>query len=115
MKQVEEKIYREYHLHLTEKEIKHKFSKKEKEILRPIAEVLAMLDGNAFLSMTLGRNREWYEQYLPEALALFNSNGGKKGWAGMVSWVNNNHLKNPAVKEAWDNYQTMLKLARETK
>lgn len=115
MKQKEKEIFREYHITLTERHLTHKFTKQEKKNLRPIAEVLAMLDGNAFFSMMLARNKDWYEQYLPEALALFESNGGKKGWAGMVSWLNDSELKNPAVKEAWENYQTMLKLARESK
>lgn len=33
-----------------------------KEILRPIAETLAMLDGNAFFGMGDTKNQEWYGQ-----------------------------------------------------
>ena len=97
------------------------FSDREKEILRPIAETLAMLDGNAFFGNTFdreGKSHDWYEMYLPEAWALYKGNGGNsegtQGWASEVSWLNAGiHI--PAVKAAWDNYQLMKKLAREEK
>lgn len=62
------------------------FSDDEKRKLRPIAETLAMLDGNAFFGMGTG-DREWYEQYLPEAHALYEANGGDNGWAGDASFA----------------------------
>jgi len=64
------------------------FTDEEKAKLRPIAETLAMLDGNAFFGNSTerdGRIIEWYEQYLPEAAALYNGNGGDNGWAGESS------------------------------
>jgi len=67
-------------------------SEMEIEFLRPVAETLAMLDGNAFLShMRADREdqtlRPWFTQYLPEAKALYESNGGRGGWAGYASFV----------------------------
>ena len=66
---------------------KTSFSKREKRKLRPIAETLAMLDGNAFFGMGGAHEGEWYESYLPEAHALYQSNGGDKGWAGEASFA----------------------------
>ncbi len=54
--------------------------------LRPIAETLAMLAGNAFFSADLGDGRLWWEQYLPEAHALYEANGGDTGWASGASF-----------------------------
>jgi hypothetical protein len=51
----------------------HVFTDDEKEILRPIAETIAMLDGNAFFDQITnrsGKRTEWYEQYLPEAMSF---------------------------------------------
>lgn len=62
------------------------FSSKEKIKLRPIAETLAMLDGNAFFGMQSG-DREHYEYYLPESHALYELNGGDRGWAGQASFA----------------------------
>lgn len=59
--------------------------------LRPIAETLAMLDGNAFFGCFHpdkdGVERDFWEQYLPEAKEVFDSNGGITGWAGEASFV----------------------------
>lgn len=65
------------------------YSEQEKEYLRPIAETLAMLDGNAFFGIEVKgyEHYEHYEQYLPEAFALFNANGGLHGNAGQASFV----------------------------
>lgn len=62
------------------------FSEAEKIKLRPIAETLAMLDGNAFFSMS-HEGSEHYECYLPEAHALYEANGGDTGWAGLASFA----------------------------
>lgn len=67
---------------------KRTFTEQEKEILRPIAEVLAMLDGNAFFTMTTTNgDNEWYEMYLKEASYIYESNGGNEGWAGEASFA----------------------------
>lgn len=63
------------------------FSDDEREKLRPIAETLAMLDGNAFFSMHGEDDHGHADQYLPEAYALYQSNGGDDGWAGRASFV----------------------------
>ncbi len=59
--------------------------------LRPVAETLAMLDGNAFFGTTVpgrdGRDREWYEGYLGDAAALVERNGGWNGWPGQASFA----------------------------
>lgn len=62
------------------------FTDLEKRKLRPVAETLAMLDGNAFFGQVVG-GHEWYEGYLPEAHALYESNGGDAGWAGEASFA----------------------------
>lgn len=65
---------------------KDSFSEQERNKLRPIAETLAMLDGNAFF--TMGDDGNWWaDQYLPEAHALYEANGGDKGWAGEASFA----------------------------
>lgn len=67
------------------------FTDVERAKLLPIAETLAMLDGNAFLSAKIGNGRSWAEQYLPEAYALYEANGGDSGWAGEASFVKGRH------------------------
>lgn len=91
------------------------FTAEEKSLLRPIAETLAMLDGNAFFSLPADDDKEWYEQYLPEAWELWHSNGGLRGWAGQTSWGREHVMRdaNPAVKALWEQYQTMLRLAHD--
>lgn len=63
------------------------FAPGEKAKLRPIAETLAMLDGNAFFGMSAGDHEDWSDQYLPEAAALYDANGGDGGWAGKASFA----------------------------
>ena len=91
------------------------FTTEEKALLRPIAETLAMLDGNAFFNLPIEDSPDWYEQYLPEAWEVWNSSGGLAGWAGLTSWGREQRLRetNPAVMELWDQYQTLLKLMRD--
>ena len=55
------------HIHNTYKKTrKKKFTAEEKRILRPIAEVIAIMDGNAFFGIQKDDNGKdtWYEQYL---------------------------------------------------
>lgn len=55
------------------------FTEEERARLRPIAETLAMLDGNAFFTAIFehdDRDYPWCDQYLPEAHALYVANGG---------------------------------------
>ena len=96
---------------------KTKFTIKEKEILRPIAEVLAMLDGNAFFGMSLDDqgNDLWYEQYLPEAYRVYQTNGGAAGWAGETSWMKHIVPENDSVKEAYQNWQLIKMLSTKKK
>jgi hypothetical protein len=68
--------------------MKREFTDEEKVKLRPIAETLAMLDGNAFFGNETSENKEWYEMYLPEAYEVYISNGGDEGWAGEASFIN---------------------------
>lgn len=62
----------------------------ERVYLRPIAETLAILDGNAFFILVVDyydRPRGVWESYLPEAKAIFDANGGLNGAAGDASFV----------------------------
>jgi hypothetical protein len=96
---------------------KKKFTDKEKQILRPIAEVLCLLDGNAFFGISVDENGEdvWYEQYLPEAHVIYNANGGKKGWASELSWIKDSLHENETVRDAYQNWQLLKILARKKK
>lgn len=93
----------------------YRFSDEEKVILRPIAETLAMIDGNAFFTMPLGAEREFYEQYLPEAAEIFFGNGGWSGWASEASWVKEHLLrkKHPALEYTWERYLVVKALLDE--
>jgi hypothetical protein len=53
------------------------FDEEEKDLLRPIAETIAMLSGNAFFGMKTDSddNDLLYEDYLPQAAALYASAG----------------------------------------
>jgi hypothetical protein len=97
-------------------DVKSDFTDEEKYQLRPIAETLAMLDGNAFFGAMIDNGREWYEQYLPEAWSLWMSNGGETGWPAGTAWMAEAQLRkeNPALASVWEQYQIMLKLTKET-
>ena len=84
------RIYK-YYLRVPDEFHSKIFSDDEKRCLRPIAETLAMLDGNAFFSSELITGQEWYEQYLSEAAAIFYGNGGSTGWLREVSWLKHLH------------------------
>ena len=95
---------------------KKKFSEKQKAQLRPIAEVLAILDGNAFFYMTVDDQGQdtWYEQYLPEAWAIFTATGGDKGWISQASWMRDLDHENDSVKDAYDNWRLMKILSKRS-
>ncbi len=78
-------IERAYEVDRPEGGWKKTFTEIEKKKLRPIAETLAMRDGNAFFGSPT--EKEWYEYYLPEAHAIYESNGGDSGWAGLASFA----------------------------
>jgi hypothetical protein len=63
------------------------FTDEEKAKLRPVAETLAMLDGNAFFNHGNPARRDAHEWYLPQADALYQSNGGDTGWASGASFA----------------------------
>lgn len=104
-----------YELIITEEPRPTEFSDEVKRMLRPIAETLAMLDGNAFFTMDFGDGTEFYEQYLPEAWNLFTNNGGAYGWAGEVSWLKDLNHETPAVKEAYENWRVLKALSKGEK
>lgn len=60
------------------------FTAEEKKALRPVAETIAMLDGNAFFGLQRGDDGDdvHYEQYLGEAHALVEANGA---WSALTS------------------------------
>lgn len=89
----------------------HSFGAEESQKLRPIAETLAMLEGNAFFSHD---DHMWYRQYLPEAHALWEANGGDSGWAGR-SWVGRMFThETEAVKAAHDEWVMLKQLVKES-
>jgi hypothetical protein len=94
---------------------KKKFTDKEKQQLRPIAETLAMIDGNAFFGVSVDENGEdiWYEGYLSEAYVIFKANGGLKGWASEVSWIKEANHENESVREAYQHWQLLKILAKK--
>mgnify|MGYP003347702996 FL=1 len=104
---------RRYEIYIYAEDMKREFTQEEKDILRPIAEVIAVLDGNAFFRVNIGDSTEWYEQYLPEAWAIFNNSGGFDGAIMDASWVREQRPTNPAVKASYEAYQTMRKLAND--
>ena len=106
-------ITRRYEIQIYEEDLDYQFSIEEKAILRPIAEILAVLDGNAFFGADLGDGREWYEQYLPEAKSIFDNTGGYDGAIMNASWVKEMNPTNPAVREAYHTYKTIKGLAKE--
>lgn len=73
-------------------------TEEERIYLRPIAEVLALLDGNAFFGIIHededGIDRDHWEQYLPEAKILCDSNGGISGATGAASFMKDYKEKN---------------------
>jgi hypothetical protein len=95
---------------------KHKFTDKQKKLLRPIAEVIALMDGNGFFGISSDENGEdiWYEQYLPEAYVIYKENGGDKGWASAVSWIQESKHENASVRDAYQHWQLLKILARKT-
>lgn len=86
------------------------FTEEEKKKLLPIAEVLAMLDGNAFFTFD-----NWCDGYLPEADAVYRSNGGDTGWASECSWVKEIRMiqEDATLKDAYDKLQVLLELKRK--
>lgn len=77
------------------------------EKIRPIAETLAMLDGNAF-------HHAW-QNYLPEADAVYRGNGGDGGWAGICSWIEKEKMiqEDPTLKDLLDKLEEMIELKRK--
>ena len=94
---------------------KRKFTAQQKKLLRPIAEVLALLDGNAFFGMSVDDNGEdtWYEQYLPEAWAVYQGTGGGNGWASEVSWIKDSEHENESVRQAYEHWRLLKQLSRK--
>lgn len=99
------------------KSTKKHFSKEEKAVLRPIAETLAMMDGNAFFGMSLNDDGDdvWYEQYLQEAWRIWKANGGIKGWAGEASFAKAVRHENEAVEEAYQNWWLLKILSKKSR
>jgi hypothetical protein len=90
---------------------KRRFTDKEKKMLRPIAEVIAILDGNAFWGLSVDDTGEdnWYEQYLPEAWMIYRNNPSV---ISGTSWHRDhiNH-ENETVRDAYNNWQLLKMLA----
>jgi len=93
---------------------KRQYTEQEKRDLRPIAEMLAIKDGNAFFGLSLDNDMEWYEQYLDDAYDFINKylSGGIEVLYGRVSWLKDLNHENDAVKEAYENWQLIKKLSQ---
>ena len=87
------------------------FTDDERRKLRPMAETLAMLDGNAFF----GISPDHYESYLTEADAVYRNNGGDDGWASTASWIQDLRTiqQDPTLKDAYDKLQVLIELKRK--
>lgn len=85
------------------------FSAVEKKVLRPIADTLAMIDGNPFFGIKKGDDDAWSDGYMPQAHYIFEANGGLSGMAGLVCWLQWD-CEHPAVREAWENFVTLRDL-----
>ena len=94
---------------------KTKFTDKQKKQLRPIAEVLAIIDGNAFFGMSVDESGEdnWYEQYLPEAWQIFKTLGKDTGWISQASWMKDLEHENESVRQAYEDWRLLKKLSRK--
>lgn len=94
---------------------KRMFNEQERKKLRPMAETLAMLDGNAFFSRSCGEDDIHYENYLPEAHAVYESNGGDTGWASEASFARDLRMiqEDHTLKDAYDKLQVLLALKRK--
>ena len=101
-----------YSIVLDRQYLKKIYTEQEKRWLRPIAETLAMIEGNAFLTETLPDGRDWYEQWLPEAASIFYGNGGLEGWASEASWMKDQDHETDDVKAAYDSWKTLKKLSK---
>ena len=93
---------------------KKKFTSEQKEMLRPLAETMAILDGNAFFGLDVDENGEdrWYEQYLPEAWLVYNAHAGDKGWISQTSWMRNLEHENDTVRDAYAQWQLLKRISR---
>jgi hypothetical protein len=96
------------------KSVKRTFTAKEKQQLKPIAEVLAILDGNAFFGLTTDDHGEdtWYENYLPEAWQIFKCMGKDKGWISQTSWMKALEHENESVRQAYDHWRLLKKISK---
>lgn len=105
-------LNRSYHFIIDHRFVNYDWTDDEKRVLRPIAETIALLDGNAYFPHKLPDGREWYEQYLPEAASIFYDNGGLDGWAQHLSWIEESIHENDNVKNAYDSWQVIKKLSK---
>ena len=100
-----------YEIHPPEGGWRRIFTDKEKEKLRPIAETLALLDGNSFFGLS-GWPDTHYEGYLQEADAVYRNNGGDNGWAGQCSWIERERMmqEDPVMRDLWNKLQMLIAL-----
>lgn len=93
---------------------KRRFTAREKAMLRPIAEVLAILDGNAFWGLSVDQSGDdnWYEQYMPEAWMIYKNNPSViKG----ASWYSD-HIdhENDSVEDAYNQWRLLKMISKRT-
>jgi len=85
------------------------YSDEYKQKLRPIAETLALLDGNNISGPVLH-----YTGYLIEADAVYRNNGGENGWASKTGWIQDLNIiqKDPTLRDVYDKLQILIALKR---
>lgn len=96
-----------YEVEVEESARTREYSDEEKIKLRPICEIFAMLDGNAFFN----NDGHWWH-YLPEAWSLYESNGGDDGWAGQAEFAKLALAleKDPELKELYNQFKFLATL-----
>ena len=98
--------WREYKFHISMKYMPgYRFSDEEKNILRPIAETIALLSGANDYQLA----ENIYEQYLPEAATIYFNSAKPKH----LSWLLDKEHESSAVEIAWKNWQTIKKLSKD--
>lgn len=83
---------------------RRKFDEDYQNKLKPIAETLTLLDGNAFTGS--------WQNYLQEADALYRNNGGDTGWASECSWIKRERImqEDPVLTVLWNKLQMLIAL-----
>lgn len=101
-------VIRNYRIPVSHEILTRTFTFEEVQFLRPIAEVIALLDGNILHSTDI------YELYITDAYALYIEAGGDLDRkTGELKIFNNEKHENENIKDAWEAWMTLKKLSKE--